>query len=98
MMIPNFYVLSDLTENTTTRFCSFTTPSQQRFDLAITKTSRFYGKKLVTDLHTGVSAIIGIDDLQEQGYIAHIFNIDSLSATELSSYLEFLFMTEENEV
>ena len=97
-MIPNFDVLSDMTENTTTRFCTFTTPSQQRFDLAITKTSRFYGKKLVTDFHSGISAIIGIDDLQEQGYISHIFNMDSSSATELSTYLEFLFTTDENPI
>ena len=82
-----FDFLSDSTEQTTTRFVCFITESMTRFDLAITTTAHFYGKKLVTDLQSGITAVIGPDDLQEEGYLEHVFKIDEEAATELNSFL-----------
>jgi uncharacterized SAM-dependent methyltransferase len=80
--------LSDSTEQTSTRFVCFIGPSLNRFDLAITSTNHFYGKKLVTDLQSGKTAIIGPDDLAEEGYLEHAFNIDEEAAQELILFLE----------
>ncbi|MDZ7543062.1 DUF3055 family protein, partial [Clostridium perfringens] len=59
--------LSDHTEDTSCRFVTFIGDSMRRFDLCVTTTSRFYGKKLVMDLQTGLAAILGQDDLEEEG-------------------------------
>lgn len=79
--------LSDSTEQTSTRFVTFIGPSLQRYDLAVTTTNRFYGKKLVTDLQNGRTAILASDDLDEKGYIEHIFNLNEEEASELRSFL-----------
>lgn len=59
----------------------------QRYDLAITTTDRFYGKKLVTDLQTGRTAIIGPDDLEEEGIIERAFRMSTEQADELREFL-----------
>lgn len=79
--------LSDVTEQTSTRFMTFITYNMHRFDLAITTTSRFYGKKMVTDLQSNVTAIIGPDDLEEEGYLEHVFKISEEAAEELRDFL-----------
>jgi len=80
--------LSDSTEETTTRFVTLITPKLNRFDLVITTTNRFYGKKLVTDMQQGITAVIGPDDLDKEGYIEHIFKLDEEQAEELTHFLE----------
>lgn len=82
-----FDFLSDTTEETSTRFICFIGESLKRFDLAITTTSQFYGKKLVTDLQLGKTAIIGPDDLEQEGYLEHVFKINEEEAEELTSFL-----------
>ena len=85
----SFDFLSDSTEATTTRFVVFIgEQSLNRFDLAITTTNRFYGKKLVTDLQSGRTAIIGPDDLEEEGYLEHAFNLTEEQADELGRFLQ----------
>ncbi|GAA0133543.1 DUF3055 domain-containing protein [Paenibacillus sp. YSY-4.3] len=79
--------LSDGTESTSTRFVTFIGASLKRFDLAITTTNRFYGKKLVTDLQNGKTAILGTDDLEEEGYLEHVFKLEEEEADELKSFL-----------
>ncbi|GGH13981.1 DUF3055 domain-containing protein [Paenibacillus segetis] len=79
--------LSDSTESTSTRFVTFVGHSMKRFDLAVTTTNRFYGKKLVTDLQNGRTAILGSDDLEEAGYLEHIFKIDAEEGDELRIFL-----------
>lgn len=79
--------LSDSTEQTSTRFVTFIGPSLQRYDIAVTSTARFYGKKLVTDLQNGKSAILGTDDLEEEGYLEHIFKLNEEEASELRLFL-----------
>lgn len=79
--------LSDSTESTSTRFVTFIGHSLKRFDLAVTTTNRFYGKKLVMDLQNGKTAILGSDDVEEEGYLEHIFGINEEEANELRIFL-----------
>ena len=84
-MEERFY-LYDEKENTKTRFVSFVGESQ-RFDLAITTSERFYGKHLVLDMQGNRFAIIGPDDLDEEGYIEHAFHLTEEQAAELIDFL-----------
>ncbi|AZS16689.1 DUF3055 domain-containing protein [Paenibacillus lutimineralis] len=79
--------LSDSTESTSTRFVTFIGHSLKRFDLAVTTTNRFYGKKLVTDLQNGRTAILGTDDLEEEGYLEHIFSLEEQEGEDMRSFL-----------
>jgi len=83
----NFDFLSDETEQTTTRFVTFITPSMSRFDLAVTTTERFFGKKLVTDLQRGITAVIGPDDIWEEGVLESVFGWKEEEAGELRDFL-----------
>ncbi|WP_175598113.1 DUF3055 domain-containing protein [Paenibacillus luteus] len=93
MLLPDFDFMSDSTEETSTRYVTFIGPSLKRFDLAITSTSRFYGKKLVTDLQFGKTAIIGPDDLEEEGYLEYAFKLTEEEAAELVQFLYFVVGT-----
>ncbi|MCR8843792.1 DUF3055 domain-containing protein [Paenibacillus sp. SC116] len=79
--------LSDFTEHTSTRFVTFIGEGMHRFDLAVTTTSRFYGKKLVTDLQSGLTAILGQDDLEEEGYLESFFRLEDDAAEDLRQFL-----------
>lgn len=79
--------LSDSTEQTSTRFITFIGHSMKRFDLAVTTTNRFYGKKLVTDLLAGKTAILGSDDLDEEGYLERVYSLDEEEGEELRGFL-----------
>ncbi|MDQ0198866.1 DUF3055 domain-containing protein [Neobacillus ginsengisoli] len=80
------FFLYDDTENTKTRFVSFV-GENQRFDLAIVQTTRHYGKNLVLDMQGNRFAIIGQDDLQEEGYLEYAFQLNEEDAEELRSFL-----------
>lgn len=82
-----FDFLYDRKEQTTTRFVSFFGESYHRFDLAILTTENFYGKKLVVDMQSGRSAVIGPDDLAEEGYLAHTYHLSEEQAEELHRFL-----------
>lgn len=79
--------LDDSTEHTTTRYVTMITPKLNRFDLAIITTDRFYGKKIIIDLQSGISAIIGPDDLEEEGYLERRFRLNEEQAQELYEFL-----------
>jgi hypothetical protein len=84
-MTERFYLYDDI-ENTKTRFVSFV-GENQRFDLAIVQSDRHYGKSLVLDMQGSRFAIIGQDDLQEEGYLEYVFQLNEKDAEELRSYL-----------
>ncbi|WP_332633634.1 DUF3055 domain-containing protein [Halalkalibacter flavus] len=84
-MSERFFLYDDI-EETRTRFVSFM-GENQRFDLAIINSSRYYGKQLVLDVQSNRFAIIGSDDLDEPGYIEHAFNLATEEAGELRSFL-----------
>ena len=83
------FFLYDDVEDTKTRFVAFTGESQ-RYDLAIVQSNRFYGKVLVMDIQYGRAAILGPDDLEEPGYLEHIYNRNEEEASELREYLSEL--------
>ena len=80
------FFLYDDTENTKTRFVSFV-GENQRFDLAIMQTSRYYGKSIILDIQGSRFAIIGHDDLDEEGYLEHVYNLSEEDADELRDFL-----------
>lgn len=80
------FFLYDDTENTKTRFVSFV-GENQRFDLAIVQSDRHYGKHLVLDMQGSRFAIIGLDDLEEEGYLEFAFQLNEEEAEELRSFL-----------
>ncbi|QHE62976.1 DUF3055 family protein [Rossellomorea vietnamensis] len=84
-MSERFYLYDD-TENTRTRFVSFM-GENQRYDLAITQTERYYGKSLVLDLQGSRFAIMGRDDLDEPGYVESVFKLTEEEAAELRDFL-----------
>ncbi|MFI8715602.1 DUF3055 domain-containing protein [Brevibacillus brevis] len=86
-MANDLFYLYDEAEDTRTRFVSFTGEAT-RFDLAITTTNRFYGKAIVINIQNGRSAIIGHDDLEEEGYLEFAFNLNESEAEELKAFLE----------
>ncbi|MBM7586209.1 hypothetical protein JOC86_002751 [Bacillus pakistanensis] len=84
-MTERFFLYDDI-EDTRTRFVSFM-GEQQRFDLAVVQTDRYYGKHLVLDLQGNRFAIIGRDDLEEEGYLESIFKLTDGEGDELRSFL-----------
>lgn len=84
-MSERFFLYDDLID-TKTRFVSFM-GENQRFDLAIIQSDRYYGKQLVLDIQGNRFAIIGTDDLDEEGYLEYAFNLSEEDAEELRSFL-----------
>lgn len=84
-MSERFFLYDDL-EDTKTRFVSFM-GENQRFDLALVRSDRYYGKQLVLDIQGSRFAIIGADDLNEEGYLEHAFQLSEEDAEELRSFL-----------
>lgn len=80
------FYLYDETVETKTRFVSFM-GENQRFDLAIIQSDRYYGKHLVLNLQSDRYAIIGEDDLKESGYLEHVFQLSDEDANELREFL-----------
>lgn len=84
-MTDRFFLYDDVAP-TKTRFVSFM-GENQRFDLAIIQSDRYYGKQLVLDIQGNRFAIIGHDDLDEEGYLEHAFNLSEEDAEDLRSFL-----------
>ena len=54
-----------------------------RYDLMLVQTDRHYGKTLVLNMQTNKFGIIGTDDIEEEGYIAHILVSQKKKAMKL---------------
>ncbi|MFE3576523.1 DUF3055 domain-containing protein [Lysinibacillus sp. NPDC059133] len=83
------FFLYDDVEDTKTRFVSFA-GDKLRYDLAILQSGRFFGKVLVMDIQFGRFAIIGPDDVEEPGYLEHVYNRTEEDTIELREYLREL--------
>ncbi|MFF2178110.1 DUF3055 domain-containing protein [Lysinibacillus sp. NPDC058147] len=83
------FFLYDDVEDTKTRFVSFA-GDKLRYDLAILQSGRFFGKVLVMDIQFGRFAIIGPDDIEEPGYLEHVYNRTEEETVELREYLREL--------
>jgi hypothetical protein len=86
-MSNELFFLYDDEERTKVRYVSFM-GENHRFDLAIVESTRHYGKRLVLDIQGGRFAIIGRDDLEEPGYLEHVYQLNEEDAAELRSFLE----------
>ncbi|MGL4818672.1 MAG: DUF3055 domain-containing protein [Bacilli bacterium] len=84
-MDERFY-LYDTPSQTKTRFVSFM-GKETRFDLALLYADSHYGKVIVLDLQSTRFAIIGHDDLKEEGYLEFAFNLSELDAEDLRLFL-----------
>ncbi|GIN62080.1 hypothetical protein J27TS8_20730 [Robertmurraya siralis] len=84
-MSERFYLYNDLVD-TKTRFVSFM-GENNRFDLAIIQSDRHYGKQIVLDMQGSRYAIIGPDDLKEEGYLEYAFQLSEEDAEELRQFL-----------
>ncbi|MGX9135721.1 DUF3055 domain-containing protein [Rummeliibacillus sp. JY-2-4R] len=80
-----FFLYDEIEENKT-RFVSFM-GEEQRYDLAILQSGRFYGKILVLDMQHSRFAILGTDDLDEPGYLESVYNRTPEEAQEIREYL-----------
>lgn len=80
------FFLYDEVEETPIRYVSFM-GENQRFDLAVASTNRYFGKKLVFDMQSNKFAIIGTDDLEEEGYLEFAFNLSEEDGHELRDFL-----------
>jgi len=80
-----FFLYDDIVD-TKTRFISFV-GKNQRFDLAIIQSDRYYGKQIVLDIQGNRFAIIGTDDLNEEGYLEYAFQLEDQDAEELREFL-----------
>ena len=81
-----FFYLYDHVEKAGVRYVSFQ-GGTTRFDLAIIQTTQFVGKLLVLDLQGKNYAIIGEDDLNEDGYLEYAFALSEEHAAELKAFL-----------
>ncbi|QHS23132.1 DUF3055 domain-containing protein [Virgibacillus sp. MSP4-1] len=80
------FFLYDEQEQADIRYVSFM-GQDSRYDLAVITTDRYYGKKVVMDLQGSRFAIIGEDDLKEDGYLEHAFHLTEIEAEELREFL-----------
>jgi hypothetical protein len=81
------FLLYDETEQTTTRYVGFA-GEHNRYDVAITTTTHFYGKKLVFVIQTGRTAIVNDVDVSDVEYVMSEFQIrDEEEAKEFSEFL-----------
>lgn len=78
--------LYDDIEPSQIRFVGFV-GDQSRYDLVLLQTDRHYGKTIVLNTQTNKFGIIGTDDLEEEGYIAHILGVSDAEADEITSFL-----------
>ncbi|WLR41304.1 DUF3055 domain-containing protein [Bacillus carboniphilus] len=85
-MTERFYLYDDTVE-TKTRFISFMGESQ-RFDLALIYSDRYYGKVIVLNIQDNCFAIVGHDDLEEEGFIQSSFSLSDDEAEELTLFLQ----------
>ncbi|MFV9511572.1 DUF3055 domain-containing protein [Tepidibacillus sp. LV47] len=83
----NIITLFEDEETSRIKYISFIGESNTRFDLAIIQTERFFGKQLVINIQSGITAIIGQDDLEEPGFLKETFHLNEKEAKELYQYL-----------
>jgi len=84
-MSERFFLYDDVTQ-AKTRFVSFM-GDEERHDLALIYSDRHYGKVIVLDIQSNRFAIIGSDDLKEEGYLEFAFGITEQKAAELLDFL-----------
>lgn len=78
--------LYDDDESAQVQFVGFV-GEHSRYDLMLVQTNRHFGKTIVLNMQTNKFGIIGTDDLEEEGYIAHILGVSEIEGNEVTAYL-----------
>jgi hypothetical protein len=81
-----FFLLYDDITETKTRFISFA-GDYSRYDLCLIYSDRFFEKVVVLNMLSSRFAIIGQDDLEEEGFLEDNYQIDINEAAELKEFL-----------
>lgn len=81
-----FFLLYDDITETKTRFISFA-GEHGRYDLCLVYSNRFFGKVVVLNMLSSRFAIIGQDDLEEEGFLEDTYQIATNEADELKGFL-----------
>ncbi|WDL97469.1 DUF3055 domain-containing protein [Alicyclobacillus sp. ALC3] len=80
-------ILYDETEHTSTRYVGYA-GEHGRYDIAVTSTTHFYGKRLVFVIQSGKTAIMNDDDAANTAYVMDVFGVtDEAEGTELAQFL-----------
>lgn len=79
--------LYDDDETSQVQFVGFV-GDNSRYDLMLVQTDRHFGKTIVLNMQTNKFGIIGTDDLEEEGYIAHILGVSEEEGNEITEYLQ----------
>ncbi|MBN8235510.1 DUF3055 domain-containing protein [Halobacillus kuroshimensis] len=82
-------LLEDVTQDTSTRFVSFTAGSH-RFELAIMKAEYFQNQSLVINLPKNRQGLLDEENINRDGYLEHLFQLSAMEAEELRNYLPYL--------
>jgi len=79
--------LYDISERAQVNFIGYISDTA-RYDFAIIYTDSFFGKPIVIDMQTNVSALLCEEDIRNLDYLQHVFNISTREeAEELSQFL-----------
>ncbi|MBX0357377.1 DUF3055 domain-containing protein [Halobacillus sp. Nhm2S1] len=79
-------LLEDVTQNTSTRFVSFTAGSH-RFELALMKAEYFQNQTMVINLPKNRQALLDHENINKIGHLEHMFQLSAMEAEELRNYL-----------
>lgn len=83
--------LYDFQEETKIRFVSFLGETR-RFDLAVLTTENYFGKMIILEIQKNRFAIMGQDDLEEEGYLEEAFSLKPEEAAELKEFLSSILL------
>ncbi|RWZ54890.1 DUF3055 domain-containing protein [Halobacillus fulvus] len=79
-------LLEDITQETSTRFVSFTAGSH-RFELALIKADYFPNQTMVLNLDKNRQALLDRELIHRDGHLEHLFQLSAMEAEELRSFL-----------
>ncbi|UOQ46043.1 DUF3055 domain-containing protein [Halobacillus salinarum] len=82
-------LLEDLTQDTSTRFVVFTA-GNHRFELALLQAEFFQDQIMVIDLQGYHHGLLDQHNINETGYLEHVFQLSQMEAEELRRYLQDL--------
>ncbi|QAS53839.1 DUF3055 domain-containing protein [Halobacillus litoralis] len=82
-------LLEDITQDTSTRFVSFTTGTH-RFELALMRAEYFNNQTMVINLPKNRQALLDLENINQDGHLEHMFQLSAMEAEELRNYLPYL--------
>lgn len=84
-------ILYEETVTSKIKYISFIGASNRRFDLAIINTEHFYGKRLVIEILSGKTVILGKEDLEDPGFLGDAFGLSEKEGNDLYEFLSIYY-------